>query len=274
MTINCKGNLISFDRPKIMGILNITPDSFYDGGKHQSDWDILHQTEKMLSAGACFIDVGGQSSRPGATMLSAEAENQRVLPVIQLILKEFPDALISIDTFQAEVARASIAAGAALINDISAGNLDKEMLQTAAHLQVPYLMMHMRGEPKTMQTLTNYDDLITDILAYFSQKINQARALGINDLIIDPGFGFAKTIAQNFELLKKLNLFKNLELPILMGVSRKSTICKSLQITPEQALNGTTVLNTLALQNGANILRVHDVREARECIELVERFNA
>lgn len=274
MTINCRGRLINFEEPKIMGILNITPDSFYDGGRYKSEKTILARVEKMLVDGATFIDVGGQSTRPGAEFLTPDQESQRVVPIVELVHQEFPEAIISVDTFHATVAEKTVQAGAALINDISAGSLDAKMMQTVAKLQVPYIMMHMRGTPKTMQSMTDYDDMMQQILYYFSEKITEASALGINDLIIDPGFGFSKTIAQNFTLLRETELFKVLELPILLGVSRKSTICKSLNISPDQALNGTTVLNTLSLLKGGDILRVHDVREAWECVQLVKQFTA
>lgn len=273
MTINCKGNLIDLTTPKVMGILNVTPDSFYDGGRFSSDTIILKQVEKMLVDGATFIDVGGQTTKPTANLITPEEELERVIPVVESILKNFPEALLSIDTFYAKVAEESINAGAALINDVSAGNLDSAMLSTIAKLQVPYIMMHMRGTPQTMQKLTQYDDLVKDILFYFSEKIAQARNLGINDLIIDPGFGFAKTLDQNYELLSKLELFQMLELPVLVGVSRKSMIYKLLETTPDNALNGTTALNTLALTKGATILRVHDVKEAVECVKLLNKFN-
>lgn len=272
MTINCRGELLSLDSPKIMGILNLTPDSFFDGGRYKSDTSVLKRVEKMLIDGAAFIDVGGQSTRPGAAFLSVEEEKARVLPIVNLILSEFPKTIISIDTFQAEVAKSTIEEGAALINDISAGNMDGQMFETVAKLQVPYIMMHMKGTPKTMQTLTYYDNMMEEILYYFSEKVNKARAMGINDLILDPGFGFAKTPTQNFELLRRMDLFRSLEMPILMGVSRKSTICKTLNVKPAQALNGTTVLNTLSLLHGAHILRVHDVREAWETIKLMKHF--
>jgi dihydropteroate synthase len=269
-TINCKGTLIDLATPKVMGILNITPDSFYDGGKFSSDVLILSQVEKMLSDGATFIDIGGQSSRPTSEFLFAEEEFKRVIPVVDLILKNFPEALLSIDTFHSQVANVCIENGAALINDISAGSLDEKMFDVIAKHQVPYIMMHMRGTPQTMQQLTNYEDLVKEVLFYFSQKIAKARSFGINDLILDPGFGFAKTIDQNFELISKLELLQITELPILVGVSRKSMIYKSLETSPENALNGTTVLNTIALSKGAKILRVHDVKEAVECVKLVE----
>lgn len=272
--INCRGKLIDFNLPKIMGVLNLTPDSFYDGGLYKSEKEILVQVEKMLNEGADFIDIGGQSTNPKSTLMTAEVELQRILPLLTLILKEFPETLISIDTFYSKVAEETVKIGAALINDISGGSLDDKMMKTVGKLQVPYVMMHMRGTPQTMQKHTDYDDLIRDILFYFSDKINEARQWGINDIIVDPGFGFSKTVAQNYELIKNIELFKNLNLPILMGVSRKSTICKTLGITPAEALNGTTVLNTLSLHNGADILRVHDVKEAKECICIMEYYNA
>lgn len=269
MTINCKGELIDFERPKIMGILNLTPDSFYDGGHYKNEADVLKQAERLLQEGADFIDIGGQSTRPNAKHLTAEEELNRILPIIDLILKQFPKALISIDTFHSTVAKETVQNGAAIINDISAGNLDENMMETVGELQVPYIMMHMRGTPKTMQSKTDYKDLMQEVFCYFSEKIEEANRFGINDLIIDPGFGFAKTETQNFKLLRNTDLFKKLNMPILMGVSRKSTICKTLNTTPDQALNGTTVLHTLSLLKGADILRVHDVREAWECVELI-----
>ena len=274
MTINCKGQLIDLTTPKVMGILNITPDSFFDGGKFDSDKKILNQVEKMLSDGATFIDIGGQSSKPNASIVTVNDELKRVVPVVDLILKNFPETLISIDTFNSEVAKACIENGASIINDISAGNLDDNMLETVARLQVPYIMMHMKGNPQTMQTLTFYDDLVKDILFYFSEKVAKARSFVINDVIVDPGFGFSKNMAQNFELLSKLDLFQMLELPILVGLSRKSMIYKTLNTDVENALNGTSVLNTIALSKGTLILRVHDVKEAVECVELYNTMNS
>lgn len=268
-SINCKGTLIDFTTPKVMGILNITPDSFYDGSKLKTDAAILTQAETMLSEGATFLDIGGYSSRPGAADVPESEELQRVLPAIQLILNKFPDALISIDTFRSNVARESVDAGAALVNDISAGLLDENMIPTVAHLQVPYVMMHMRGTPQTMKTLTDYDDVTLDVLRYFSERIATALNAGINDIITDPGFGFAKTIPQNFELLGKLELFKNLDVPFLIGLSRKGMIHKTLNVSPAEALNGTTALNSIALLKGASILRVHDVKEAVEAVRLI-----
>jgi len=268
MTINCKGQLIDLSIPKVMGILNITRDSFYDGGKYKNDKDVLSQTEKMLNEGATFIDVGAYSSRPNAENISEDDELKRIVPIIELLSKTFPNILMSIDTFRSRVAQKGIQAGACIINDISAGKLDEDMIETVAELNVPYVMMHMRGNPQTMKNHTTYDNLIKDILFYFSERLAKARSCGIVDLIIDPGFGFAKTIAQNFELLKHLDYLKRLDLPVLVGVSRKSMIYKTLEITAKEALNGTSVLNTIALQNGANILRVHDVKEAVECVRL------
>lgn len=269
MTINCKGQLIDLKSPKVMGILNITPDSFYDGGKHKNQSDVLIHVEKMLDDGATFIDVGAYSSKPNADHISEEEELKRILPIVGIILKEFPKTLLSIDTFRSEVAKQCIENGAALINDISAGKLDDDMLQTVANLKVPYIMMHMKGTPQTMQKQAEYSNIAKDVLFYFSERLAAARQLGIIDVIIDPGFGFAKTQEQNFELLNHLELFKMVEKPLLVGISRKSMIYKTLQTTPDEALNGTSVINTIALQKGASILRVHDVKEAMECIKLV-----
>ncbi|PRX41964.1 dihydropteroate synthase [Salegentibacter salegens] len=268
MTINCKGELIDLSTPKVMGIINTTPNSFYAESRKTSETDILKQVEQMLMDGAKFIDIGGYSTPPGAPKVEETEELKRVLPAVENILKHFPETLISVDTFRAKVAEKSIEAGAAIINDISAGNLDPEMMKTVAEYQVPYIMMHMRGTPQTMKDLNQYDDLLQDILFYFSEKISEARALGINDLIVDPGFGFAKNIQQNFELLSKMELFKTLELPILAGLSRKSLIYKTLNTSPQEALNGTTFLNSIALSKRASILRVHDVKEAVECTKL------
>ncbi len=268
MTINCKGELIDLSLPKVMGILNTTPDSFYDGGKHTHSDAILKQVEHMLTGGATFIDIGGYSSKPGAADVSLDEELNRVIPNIECILKEFPKAIISVDTFRSAVAKEAVNGGAALINDISAGYLDPNMLTTVAKLSVPYIMMHMRGNPKTMQTQTEYNNLVEDINFYFSERIANAHKLGIKDLIIDPGFGFAKTLHQNYELLNKLELLKFNNKPILAGVSRKSMIYKTLNTTAEHALNGTSALHMVALQKGAKILRVHDVKEAQECVTL------
>lgn len=273
MTLNCNGKLIDLTSPKVMGILNVTPNSFYDGGKHTEEKVILKQVEKMLLEGATFIDVGGYSSKPNAEEVSEEQELQRILPVVQNISKEFPNTVISIDTFRSKVAQAAVENGAAIINDISAGNLDANMMETVAQLQVPYIMMHMKGTPQTMQSLTQYENIVKEMLFYFSEKIALARSFGINDLILDPGFGFAKTVDQNFEVLNKLDLFQMTELPILAGLSRKSMIYKTLDTSAEFALNGTTSLNTISLLKGAKILRVHDVKEAVECVQLFNQLN-
>ena len=266
--INCKGELICFDTPKVMGILNITPDSFYAQSR-TTPAEVLRKAEQMLEEGATFVDIGGYSSRPNAQEVSPQEELQRVVPVVEALVKHFPDIRISVDTFRAEVARESLEAGACIINDISAGQIDPAIWEVVAHYQVPYITMHMRGTPQTKQTYTEYDKLTKDILYYFSQIKDKARQLRINDLIIDPGFGFSKTLAQNYELMQQLALFKALECPILVGISRKSMIYKFLDTTPKAALNGTTVLNTFALLHGADILRVHDVKEAVECVKIV-----
>jgi dihydropteroate synthase len=273
MTINCKGQLIDLSSPKVMGILNITPNSFFDGGMYKNESEILSRVEKMILEGASFIDIGAYSSKPSAEFVSEQEEIDRIVPIVDLILKHFPEVILSIDTFRAAVAKTCIESGAAMINDISAGLLDPKMLETIAPYKVPYIMMHMRGTPQTMQTLTQYDAIVKEMLFYFSERIAAARALGINDLIVDPGFGFAKTLEQNFEVFQKLALFNSLELPILIGISRKSMIYKTLNTSAKEALNGTTVLNALALSKGAKILRVHDVKEAMECVSLYNTIN-
>jgi len=271
MTINCNGNLIDLTIPKVMGILNLTPDSFYDGGKYSSQKEILLHTEKMLLEGATFIDIGAYSSRPGAKDISEEEELKRLLPNLEIIVREFPEILISIDTFRSEVANRCISTGACMINDISGGNLDENMFNTIAKLQVPYIVMHMQGTPQTMRNNTKYDNLINDIIYFFSKKIDQLKSLGVNDIIIDVGFGFGKTLDQNYELLQKLSLFKNLDLPILTGLSRKSMLSKYLDINASETLNATTIVNTLAIINGTNILRVHDVRQAVEVVKIIHK---
>lgn len=268
MYINCKGSLIDLSTPKVMGIVNLTPDSFYDGGKYRDLATVISQVGIMLEEGATFIDMGAYSSRPGATDISIQEEENRILPVIKEVVKQFPEILISIDTFRSTVAQKAIQAGACMVNDISAGKLDKDMMKVVGELQVPYVMMHMKGTPQTMKSLTTYDDLLKEICLYFSEQLTLARTHKINDLIIDPGFGFAKTIKQNYTLLKELDFFKHLDVPILVGLSRKSMIYKTLNGTASTALNGTTALNMIALQNGASIVRVHDVKEAVECIQL------
>ncbi|SNR46681.1 dihydropteroate synthase [Lutibacter agarilyticus] len=272
-TINCNGTLIDLSSPKVMGILNITPDSFFDGGKYSNEEAIISQVEKMLTDGATFIDIGAYSSRPGAKHISEEEELNRIVPVIQLLVKEFPNIIISIDTFRSIVAEQCIKHGACIINDISAGSLDTEMFSTIAKLQVPYIIMHMQGSPQNMQNNPTYTNITQEVLYYFSTKISELRALGVNDIIIDVGFGFGKTIDHNYELLKNLPLFKNLEVPMLVGISRKSMLNKPLNISAEEALNATTSANTIALLNGTNILRVHDVKEATQAIKIVELLN-
>jgi len=271
--MNCKGQLIDLSTPKVMGILNITPNSFFDGGKYKNEGELLERVGKMLNEGASFIDVGAYSSKPNAEFVSEEEEISRIVPVVNLLQKHFKDIILSIDTFRAGVAKVCIENGAAIINDISAGMLDDKMLETIAKFQVPFIMMHMKGTPQTMQTLTQYDDIVKEMLFYFSERIATARTFGINDLIIDPGFGFAKTLEQNYTVMQKMELFQMLELPLLIGISRKSMIYKELDTNAEMALNGTTVLNTIALTKGAKILRVHDVKEAMECIRLFNKIN-
>ena len=273
MTINCNGILVDLTPPKVMGILNVTPNSFYDGGKHKEINAIIHQVDKMLTEGAYFIDIGAYSSKPSAEFVSESEEINRLLPIINELVATFPNIILSVDTFRANVAKAAVEHGVAIVNDISAGLLDDKMLETVAELKVPYIMMHMRGNPQTMSDLTDYDDIVKEMISYFSERISKARSFGISDIVIDPGFGFAKTLEQNYDVLSKLELFSSLELPILVGASRKSMIYKVLENTPQEALNGTTVINTIALQKGANILRVHDVKEAVECVKLINKLN-
>lgn len=273
LSINCNGELISLSTPKVMGILNITPDSFYDGGRYKDTKSILIQVETFLEQGATFIDVGAYSSRPGAAFVSEEEELKRITPVIDLILKSFPDCKISIDSFRSKVIQKCVEAGAVISNDISSGKLDPLMFETIAKLKVPYIMMHMKGTPQNMQKHTEYENLINDIYLYFSDRINRAKKHGIEDLILDLGFGFSKTLEQNYKVLNKLKVFKNLNYPILSGLSRKSMIYKTLKSTPGEALNGTTALNMVALIRGTNILRVHDVKEAMECVKLFNMYS-
>lgn len=270
-TLNLKGNLVDISRPTVMGILNLTPDSFYNQSRIGTADDALKRTETFLNEGAKFIDIGAYSSRPGAAEVTTEEELSRILPIVEIIHKEFPEAWLSIDTFRARVARESIAAGAHLINDIAGGSMDEAMFQTIADLQVPYIMMHMRGTPQTMQQHTGYANIGLDLVDYFSAKVKELIKLGASDIILDPGFGFAKTIDENYLLLQQLEALDLFELPLLVGFSRKSMIYKFLGGTPQESLNGTSVLNTIALMKGANILRVHDVKAAVECIALVEK---
>jgi dihydropteroate synthase len=269
-TWNIRGRLLFMDKPVVMGIINLTPDSFYSESR-SSLLGAVKKAEKMLSEGATFLDLGGYSSRPGAVHIDEEEEWLRVEPALREILQNFPQAIISIDTFRAKVATRALDAGASVVNDISGGELDPTMFATIAHYKVPYILMHMRGSPQTMKSLTHYPQLLPEMAAYFSERINQLYTLGVTDLAIDPGFGFAKTLNQNYDILKNLNYFEALNVPLLAGLSRKSMIYKHLNITSEASLNGTTALNALALWQGAKILRVHDVREAMEAVNLVEK---
>jgi dihydropteroate synthase len=268
-SINCGGRLVSLNEPKIMGILNLTPDSFYDGGKLSDENSLLQQAETMLKQGATFLDIGGYSTRPGADVVSAGEEKKRVIPAIEILSKTFPEAFLSIDTYRAEVAKEAILAGAHIINDVSAGDDDAEMFATVAQLQVPYIIMHKKGSPKDMQLDPQYEDVTKDVIQYLSFRLEKLNLLGVHDVIVDPGFGFGKNLEHNFQLLKNLKLLRMLGVPVLAGVSRKSMINKILKTKPENALNGTTVVNTLALLQGAGILRVHDVKQAREAVKIV-----
>lgn len=272
--MNVRGRLISLANPKIMGVMNVTPDSFYQGSRFDSEEAILKQTEKMLHDGATFVDVGGYSSRPGAKEITSSEETRRISSAIQLIVKNFPEAIISIDTFRAEVAHVAIQEGASMINDISGGALDSEMFALVAKAQVPYVLMHMRGDPKTMTGLSQYENVVKEVTDYFHDRIHQLQALGVKDIVVDPGFGFAKNIKQNFKLLQSLDYLRILDKVILVGVSRKSLIWKTLSTTPDEALNGTTCLNTVAVLKGANILRVHDVKEAAEVCKLISSISS
>ncbi len=273
LTINCKGELYDLSQPKVMGILNITPDSFFDGGKYNTEEMILNQVIMMMNDGCDILDIGAYSSRPGADNVPEDVELKRLEAALKVIRFHFPDILISVDTFRSEVAKKLVKDYQVdIINDISAGEMDEKMFETIADLNVPYIMMHMQGTPQNMQQNPEYKNVVKDIMTYFSKKLEKIKLLGINDVILDPGFGFGKTIDHNYQLLKYLDDFKIFELPLLVGVSRKSMIQKLLDITPEDALNGTTVLNTFALLGGANIIRVHDVKEAKETIKLTEKF--
>ena len=271
LTWNINGSLISFDEPKVMGIINLTPDSFYSKSRHTTK-SATKQAEKMLEDGAFMLDIGAASSRPGAAQLSAKEECDRLLPALDDIRKAFPNSIISVDTWQAEVAKAAVDHGANCINDISAGEMDEKMIETVASLRVPYIAMHMQGRPENMQDAPQYEDIMHEVLLFFAAKTQSFKAHGIVDFAIDPGFGFGKTLSHNYELLKHLSLFQQLECPILVGVSRKSMINKVLQTKAEEALNGSTVLHTLALLNGAHLLRVHDVKEAVEAMKLVQQY--
>ena len=270
-TINIKGKLLDLSTPKVMGILNATPDSFYQESRISKEEDVVNQVQQMIIDGMDIVDIGGYSSRPGAKEVSQEEELSRVVPIVKIINDKFPLLPISIDTFRAKVAEEAVKTGAGIINDISAGEMDNRMFDTVAHLQVPYIAMHMKGTPQNMQNNPEYDDVMVEMIKYFSEKINRLHQLNVNDIILDPGFGFGKTLEHNYEILNKFELLQNIGLPTLTGVSRKSMINKVLGTTPDEALNGTTVLNTIALTKGTNILRVHDVKEARQAVELFKR---
>jgi dihydropteroate synthase len=273
-TLNVRAKLLDLSKPKIMGVLNLTPDSFYDGGRNNNIHDALQKTEQLLSEGAELIDIGAYSSRPGAEHISEKTESDRLIPVLQALVKEFPDAILSIDTFRSGIARIAVNEGAGIINDISAGSMDPEMFQTIATLGVPYIMMHMKGTPQTMASQNIYKDITTEVLQYFTSRIQKLKNMGLNDLIIDPGFGFAKNLEQNYELLANLEYLKSVGHPILVGLSRKSMIYKLLDTDAEHALNGTTSANTIALIKGAKILRVHDVKAAIEAVKIVNQMNS
>ncbi|MFM9948597.1 MAG: dihydropteroate synthase [Saprospiraceae bacterium] len=273
-TLNCKGRLLSLEQPLVMGILNVTPDSFYDGGRYAGVDAALFKAAAMLEEGAAIIDIGGMSSRPGAEILSSEMELQRVLPVVEAIVQRFPEAVLSIDTIHSKTAKVCVEAGAAIVNDISGGRLDGEMFQMVAELDVPYVLMHMKGVPGNMQGQAVYEDVVAEVLDFFIEGIGRLRSLGVKDILLDPGFGFGKTAAHNFRLLNNLHVFQITGCPLLAGISRKSMIWKTLKIAPEAALNGTTALHLVALQQGARILRVHDVRPAVETIRLWETLMA
>jgi dihydropteroate synthase len=269
-TLNCKGRLLIIDEPVVMGIINTTPDSFYANSRISDVNSVLQKAEQMLIDGATIIDIGGQSTRPGSERISADEELKRVIPVIETIHQKFPDAIISIDSFYSSVVKEAVAAGASIVNDVSAGTIDNELIHTVAGLNVPYVLMHMKGSPQTMQDNPVYENVVLDVFDFLNKKIKELHQAGINDIIVDPGFGFGKTIAHNFDLLNGLDFFQQLSEPILIGLSRKGTVYKTLGITAEEALNGTTVLNTISLLKGASVLRVHDVKEAKQVIRLVQ----
>ncbi len=273
-SLNCRGQLLTISSPLVMGILNVTPDSFFDRGKFNEETNMLKHVEEMLREGASIIDIGAVSTRPGAKEISEEEEIQRLIPAVKLIHQHFPSAILSVDTYRSKIAEMSIENGAAIINDISAGTFDVNMFNTIARLQVPYIMMHMQGTPQTMQHNPAYKNVTLDIIRFFVKQLEQLRKLGIKDIIIDPGFGFGKTIENNYELLASLRSFEIIDCPLMVGVSRKAMINKVINTKSENALNGTTVVNTIALMNGANILRVHDVKEAMEAVKIVEQYKS
>lgn len=273
MTLNCNGTLVDLSKPKVLGVLNLTPDSFFDGGHYNQLDAAVTQCEKMLNNGADFIDLGAYSSRPGADDVNEQEELSRLIPVLEVLLKKFPEALFSIDTFRAKVAQEALDRGAHMINDISAGNLDDQMLMTVGKYAVPYIAMHMQGTPQNMQDQPQYQDPFAEISLFFSEKIQACYTVGINDVVLDPGFGFGKKVEHNYHILQRLEHLQQFNVPVLAGVSRKSMIYKVLETTPEEALNGTTVLHTVALMKKAQLLRVHDVKEAKECIRLLAQLH-
>ncbi len=272
-TINCRGKIINLSAPLVMGVINVGPNSFYDGGKYRTRWEIIKRSDNLLNEGASILDIGAATTRPGSLLTTASNERNYLMPALDIVLKEFPDAIISIDTYHSSIAEEAIEKGAHIINDISAGAFDPDMFATVARLQVPYIIMHIQGTPENMQVNPHYDDIIMDITRYFAEKVYHLQQLGLHDIIIDPGFGFGKSLQDNYELLSKLDYLKIFELPVLVGLSRKSMINKVLGTTPDQALNGTTALNTVALEKGAKILRVHDAREAAQTIQLIKMLN-
>lgn len=273
-TLNCKGKIINLSSPLVMGVMNITPDSFYDGGRLTHSWDVIKLAEQLLRDGAQLLDMGAASSRPGAGFIDPKEEQQRLLPALKAVVRHFPEAIISVDTYHSTTARMAVDAGASMINDVSAGRFDPKMFPAIAELGVPYVIMHMQGQPDNMQKAPAYRHLVREVAGFFSEKTEKLRELGVHDIIIDPGFGFGKTLEQNYQLLANLEYFSVFDLPLMVGVSRKSMINKVLSTSPEQALNGTTVLNTLALSKGADILRVHDAREAMEAIKIINFYNS
>lgn len=271
-SLNCKGRLLVIDSPIVMGIVNTTPDSFYPGSRSSDIDEILFRTEKMISEGAAILDIGGQSTRPNSELVSADEELKRVLPAIEAVHKKFPEQIISIDTFYSSVAKEAVHAGASIVNDVSAGTMDADLLATVAQLQVPYVLMHMLGKPQTMQQNPQYKNVTLEVFDFLNFKMPDLIQLGIHDIVVDVGFGFGKNASHNFQLLRELSFFQQLNKPVMVGLSRKATIYKTLSITPEEALNGTTVMHTLALMNGASILRVHDVKEAVQAIQLFNEY--
>jgi dihydropteroate synthase len=273
-TLNCGGTLVSLERPLVMGILNLTPDSFYDGGIHKSNNDVISHVAKMLEEGADIIDIGAVSTKPGAKEIAIDEEKNKLIPILKIIKKKFPDTILSIDTYRSEIAKAAVDCGVHIINDISAGSFDKKMFKTISELQAPYVIMHIQGTPKNMQANPVYKNVVKEVMFFLSEKVEALKGLGVNDIIIDPGFGFGKMVEHNYELLNNLEYFRMFELPLMVGFSRKSMINKVLNTSPSEALNGTTVLNTIALTKGANILRVHDVKEAVETVKIFEKLSS